>query len=92
MRDRVLLLASTPRECFQQRLHTRSRRAGNIFGDILSDCASMLTGSIGMLPSASVGSGNLPGAAARGVTQHSVRLPAPSPEASAPALTLLSAS
>lgn len=29
---------------------------GNIFGDILSDEASMLTGSIGMLPSASVGS------------------------------------
>ncbi len=28
---------------------------GNIFGDILSDEASMLTGSIGMLPSASVG-------------------------------------
>lgn len=28
---------------------------GNIFGDILSDEASMLTGSIGMLPSASIG-------------------------------------
>jgi isocitrate/isopropylmalate dehydrogenase len=27
----------------------------NIFGDILSDEASMITGSIGMLPSASVG-------------------------------------
>ena len=27
---------------------------GNIFGDILSDQASMLTGSIGMLPSASL--------------------------------------
>ena len=27
---------------------------GNIFGDILSDCAAMLTGSIGMLPSASL--------------------------------------
>ena len=26
-----------------------------MFGDILSDCASMLTGSLGMLPSASVG-------------------------------------
>lgn len=26
---------------------------GNLFGDILSDCAAMLTGSIGMLPSAS---------------------------------------
>ncbi len=29
--------------------------AGNLFGDILSDEAAMLTGSIGMLPSASVG-------------------------------------
>ncbi len=29
---------------------------GNIFGDILSDAASMLSGSIGLLPSASVGS------------------------------------
>ena len=28
----------------------------NLFGDILSDCASMLTGSLGMLPSASLGS------------------------------------
>lgn len=27
---------------------------GNIFGDILSDCAAQLTGSIGMLPSASI--------------------------------------
>jgi len=30
---------------------------GNIFGDILSDAASMLSGSIGLLPSASVGEG-----------------------------------
>ena len=30
----------------------------NMFGDILSDCASMLTGSLGMLPSASVGTKN----------------------------------
>ena len=29
----------------------------NMFGDILSDQASMLTGSIGMLPSASLGEG-----------------------------------
>ena len=28
---------------------------GNVFGDILSDAAAMLTGSIGMLPSASLG-------------------------------------
>jgi 3-isopropylmalate dehydrogenase len=32
---------------------------GNLFGDILSDEASMLTGSIGMLPSASMGLGSL---------------------------------
>ncbi|MDX2228132.1 MAG: 3-isopropylmalate dehydrogenase [Leptolyngbyaceae cyanobacterium bins.349] len=31
---------------------------GNLFGDILSDEAAMLTGSIGMLPSASVGAAN----------------------------------
>ena len=30
----------------------------NMFGDILSDCASMLTGSLGMLPSASLGNIN----------------------------------
>src|SRR5262249_39111825 len=36
---------------------------GNMFGDILSDCAAMLTGSLGMLPSASLGTetnGRLP--------------------------------
>ncbi|MCB4771580.1 3-isopropylmalate dehydrogenase [Ancylobacter sp. Lp-2] len=32
--------------------------AGNLFGDILSDQASMLTGSIGLLPSASLGGNN----------------------------------
>jgi 3-isopropylmalate dehydrogenase len=32
---------------------------GNMFGDILSDEAAMLTGSIGMLPSASIGEGSL---------------------------------
>ncbi len=37
----------------------------NMFGDILSDEAAMLTGSIGMLPSASLGGGN-GGAAERG--------------------------
>ena len=31
---------------------------GNLFGDILSDEASVITGSIGMLPSASLGAGN----------------------------------
>ena len=30
----------------------------NLFGDILSDCAAMLTGSLGMLPSASLGPEN----------------------------------
>ena len=34
--------------------------AGNLFGDILSDEAAMLTGSIGMLPSASIGDGSMP--------------------------------
>jgi 3-isopropylmalate dehydrogenase len=33
----------------------------NMFGDILSDVAAMLTGSIGMLPSASVGPEDGPG-------------------------------
>ncbi|MBK5233976.1 MAG: 3-isopropylmalate dehydrogenase [Thermoleophilia bacterium] len=33
----------------------------NLFGDILSDEAAMLTGSLGMLPSASLGSKNEPG-------------------------------
>jgi 3-isopropylmalate dehydrogenase len=32
--------------------------AGNLFGDILSDAAAMLTGSIGMLPSASIAEGD----------------------------------
>ncbi|MEM1037507.1 MAG: 3-isopropylmalate dehydrogenase [Pseudomonadota bacterium] len=35
--------------------------AGNLFGDILSDAAAMLTGSIGMLPSASLGIEGVPG-------------------------------
>jgi 3-isopropylmalate dehydrogenase len=33
----------------------------NLFGDLLSDEAAMLTGSLGMLPSASLGNGELPG-------------------------------
>jgi len=33
----------------------------NMFGDILSDCAAMLTGSLGMLPSASLGKPGMPG-------------------------------
>src|SRR5476649_1861910 len=35
----------------------------NMFGDILSDEAAMLTGSIGMLPSASLGAGPSPAGA-----------------------------
>jgi 3-isopropylmalate dehydrogenase len=37
---------------------------GNLFGDILSDAASMLTGSLGMLPSASLGTKNADGSQA----------------------------
>ncbi|MBV9824950.1 MAG: 3-isopropylmalate dehydrogenase [Alphaproteobacteria bacterium] len=33
----------------------------NLFGDILSDCAAMLTGSLGMLPSASLGAADASG-------------------------------
>ena len=33
----------------------------NLFGDLLSDCAAMLTGSLGMLPSASLGNKNATG-------------------------------
>ncbi|MQA65571.1 MAG: 3-isopropylmalate dehydrogenase [Alphaproteobacteria bacterium] len=33
----------------------------NLFGDILSDCAAMLTGSLGMLPSASLGAADATG-------------------------------
>ena len=37
----------------------------NMFGDILSDEAAMLTGSIGMLPSASLGEPGTPGCSSR---------------------------
>jgi len=33
----------------------------NLFGDLISDCAAMLTGSLGMLPSASLGSADARG-------------------------------
>jgi 3-isopropylmalate dehydrogenase len=33
----------------------------NLFGDVLSDCAAMLTGSLGMLPSASLGAADASG-------------------------------
>lgn len=35
--------------------------SGNLFADILSDCAAMLTGSLGMLPSASLGAADATG-------------------------------
>ena len=41
----------------RQPLHFDTIVTGNLFGDILSDVAAMLTGSIGMLPSASTGAG-----------------------------------
>ena len=37
----------------------------NLFGDLLSDCAAMLTGSLGMLPSASLGAPDATGPPAR---------------------------
>ena len=40
---------------------------GNVFGDILSDAAAMLTGSIGMLPSASLGDAGADGRHALGL-------------------------
>jgi 3-isopropylmalate dehydrogenase len=39
----------------------------NLFGDILSDCASMVTGSLGLLPSASIGERGPDGLAIRGL-------------------------
>ena len=39
----------------------------NMFGDLLSDLASMLTGSLGMLPSATLGRAGCVGQAARAV-------------------------
>jgi 3-isopropylmalate dehydrogenase len=33
----------------------------NMFGDVLSDCAAMITGSLGMLPSASLGAADATG-------------------------------
>ena len=45
----------------------------NLFGDLLSDCAAMLTGSLGMLPSASLGQevdGNAPLCTNRSMDRH----------------------
>ena len=43
---------------------------GNMFGDILSDEASMLTGSIGMLPSASLDDQNNKGCTSRSTVRR----------------------
>jgi 3-isopropylmalate dehydrogenase len=50
----AMQLVSTPR-------HFDVLLTENMFGDILSDEAAMLTGSLGMLPSASLGDGSGPG-------------------------------
>src|SRR5437764_12683978 len=42
-------------QLFNSRRHFDTILTENMFGDILSDEAAMLTGSIGMLPSASLG-------------------------------------
>ena len=49
------MLTLCPRPCWSSLLFSAAAvLAGNIFGDILSDEASMLAGSLGMLPSASI--------------------------------------
>jgi 3-isopropylmalate dehydrogenase len=50
----AMMLVSSPR-------HFEVIVTDNMFGDILSDEAAMLTGSIGMLPSASLGAAGTPG-------------------------------
>ena len=45
----------------------------NLFGDMLSDCAAMLTGSLGMLPSASLGAADAHGPA-QGALRAGARL------------------
>ena len=52
----------------------------NLFGDILSDCAAMLTGSLGMLPSASLGAPNPHRAAPKRCTSPCTARPLTSPE------------
>ena len=47
----------------------------NLFGDILSDCAAMLTGSLGMLPSASLGAADATGGARRSTSRCTAARP-----------------
>ena len=56
----------------------------NLFGDLLSDLASMLTGSLGMLPSATLGAPTRPPAAATPCTSRSTAAPPTSPAAASP--------
>jgi 3-isopropylmalate dehydrogenase len=70
-RDRIILMAQNYPEIELSHLYVDNAAmqlvrapkqfdtivTGNLFGDILSDIAAMLTGSIGMLPSASLGEG-----------------------------------
>ena len=55
---RHLLVDAASMELLRRPLQFDVMVMGNMFGDILSDSAAMLTGSIGMLPSASLGDGN----------------------------------
>ncbi len=56
----------------------------NLFGDLLSDLASMLTGSLGMLPSATLGAGPGDGPAATRCMSRSTAAPRTSPAAASP--------
>ena len=55
----------------------------NLFGDILSDCAAMLTGSLGMLPSASLGAADAQGRR-KASTSRSTARPPTSPARASP--------
>ncbi len=57
---------------------------GNLFGDLLSDLASMLTGSLGMLPSATLGDADPPRAAAMRCTSRSMAARRTSPARASP--------
>ena len=56
----------------------------NLFGDLLSDCAAMLTGSLGMLPSASLGAADAAWPAQGASTSRSTARPPTSPARASP--------
>ena len=56
----------------------------NLFGDMLSDVAAMLTGSLGMLPSASLGAPDARPASARRSTSRCTAPPPTSPARASP--------